>query len=188
VRARYKELGAYHLIPWWDPELIEYLEGDLVSTEDVFRKLWKHLNRSVSRDELENFRNLNRMTFLGCRIHVPTADLRVAEEKRQGRRGPHAADRAVPGIPEGPNPPWPPTWERTLSKPGCWRPGGARAHPPHPKTAKVTTAKDCVVPGDWVVTIEREQKALRRPQPGVVHPGPQGPRAAAGPASALPGQ
>lgn len=159
VRARYKELGAYHLVPWWDPELIEYLEGDLVSTEEVFRKLWKHMNRSVSRDELENFRNLNRMTFLGCRIHIPTADLRVAEENARVAEARMQLTELCPGIPEDRESPLATIPGKEAFEKGLLEAGVKPEHIPRtPKTGAVTTARDALSSGDWVVTVEREQK------------------------------
>jgi DNA polymerase-1 len=159
VRAKYKELGAYHLIPWWDPELIEYLEGDLISTQDVFRKLWRHLNRSVSRDELENFRNLNRMTYHGCRIHIPTADLRVAEENAKVAEARMQLTELCPGIPETGEAPLATNLGREAFEAGLLAAGVAPEDIPRtPNTGKVTTAKDALSEGDWVVTVEKEQK------------------------------
>ena len=160
VTRKYKDVyDAAHLIDWWDPELIEYLEGDLVSTQDVFRKLWKHMNRSVSRDELENFRNLNRMTYLGCRIHRPTAELRVAEENAKVAEARMQLSEMCPGIPEANESPLATDLGREAFEKGLLAAGvDPEDIPRTPKTGKVTTAKDALSVDDWVVTIEREQK------------------------------
>jgi DNA polymerase-1 len=160
VKAKYKDVyDAAHLIDWWDPELIEYLEGDLVSNQNVFRKLWKHLNRGVSRDELENFRNLNRMVFLGCRVHRPTAELRVAEENAKVAEARMQLSEMCPGIPEEAESPLATDLGKAAFEAGLIAAGVEPEHIPRtPNTGKVSTAKDALSSGDWVVTIEKEQK------------------------------
>lgn len=159
VRLKYKELHAFHLIPWYDDELIEYLEGDLKSNEAVFRKLWHHMNNAVSNDELENFRNLNRMVYLGTKIHRPTAILRVEEEDAKVEEARIRLTEMCPGIPEDASAPLATDKGKEAFELGLLAAGVLEEHIPRtPNTGKVSTARDALSEGDWVVDVKRETK------------------------------
>lgn len=160
VKLQFKDVyDASHLIAFWDPELIEYLEGDLTCNADVFRKMWHHMNRAVARDELENFRALNRMTFLGCRIDRDTADEFVAEENAKVAAARIELTAMCPGIPEDAESPLATTLGGAAFEKGLLEAGvDPEDIPRTPKSGKICTARDALSEGDWVVTVPRDMK------------------------------
>lgn len=155
TKQKYKDpYDVAHLIPWWDPDLISYLEGDLESGQAVFRKLWHHMNIEYSQNELENYRNLNRMVYTGCRIDMETADQKVEEENQKTADALAELVTLCPGLPSTGDSPLATKIGKLAFEDGLRAAGVTEEDIPRTANGGVSTSRDALSEGDWIVDIQ----------------------------------
>lgn len=154
VAQKYKEVGTYHLINPEDPDFTAYLEGDLVSSGEVFLGLLRKIAESGMTDyakrEMEVSRTLQAMTHYGWRVNIEALNEKLREEAEEARSAYARLCELAPGMPEGRKSPMATTDGRNSFEIALRLAGVKAEDIPRSDTGKISTAKDAIGSGAWI--------------------------------------
>jgi len=151
VRARYKDLGTYHLIDPENPDFTAYLEGDLQATAKVFSRLNYLMRRGTyGAREMEGMRTLHAMAHSGWRVDRSLLERRVAEEEERVEAAKARLQDLAPGVPLDKASPMATKAGKEAMEAALLAAGVAEDHLPRTDTGGLSTARDALSEGDWV--------------------------------------
>lgn len=154
VAQKYKEVGTYHLILPEDPEFIAYLEGDLVSSSEVFMGLLRSVADAgasgYAKREMEISRTLQAMTHYGWRVNTEALNKKLQEETEESSEAYARLCDLAPGMPEGRKSPLATTEGRNSFEIALRLAGVKEEDVPRSDTGKISTAKDAIGSGAWI--------------------------------------
>lgn len=154
VAQQYKEIGTYHLIPADDPDLIAYLDGDLVASAEVFFALLANLRKEgkdvYARREMEVSRMLQAMTHYGWRVNTGDLDEKLHEEAAEAADAYRRLCKLAPGMPSGRKSPLATTDGRNAFEFALLSAGVKPEDIPRSDTGKISTAKDALSSDAWI--------------------------------------
>lgn len=154
VAQKYREVGAYHLIPPDDPDFISYLKGDLVSVAEVFMELLRKISDNGSTEyakrEMEVSRTLQAMTHYGWRVNTESLTEKLKEEVEETSAAYEKLCDLAPGMPEGRKSPMATTDGRNSFEIALRLAGVKAEDIPRSDTGKISTAKDAIGSGAWI--------------------------------------
>lgn len=156
---RHRSVGTYHLIPEDDPDLLAYLEGDLLAAEQVYLRLEHLLDDPYVQRELEVQRTLQYMVHSAWRVDRSLLSEALRTEQADFRRALTELAELAPGVPTDAAAPLRTTrgqeaFERALLGSGVLPSDLPRTE----KTGKVCTSRDALSAGDWVTSEVRTGK------------------------------
>lgn len=162
VAQKYKEVGTYHLIEPEDPDFISYLEGDLVSSGEVFLGLLRNISDSgmsnYAKREMEVSRTLQAMTHYGWKVNTQALNEKLREETEEVRAAYTRLCELAPGMPEGRKSPMATTDGRNSFEIALRLAGVKAEDIPRSDTGKISTAKDAIGSGAWIRMRPAEKK------------------------------
>lgn len=163
ILLRYKDIGGYHLIHPWDPDLREYLIGDLKSSEAVYHRL-RHMNDiPYVKREMENWKDLQYMSHAGWRADLNLLKRRVAEEEKRFQEASQELAEKAPGLPIENKAPLATKAGKSAFTLALIKAGVREEDIPRtPRTATVSTSRDALSAEDWVTVVYKTVPRFNR--------------------------